>query len=111
MSFIPTGKENAIKRQDLVQRCVGAGLISPNALPMNQDRAMRKMLERAKVDYKYYVTNDGDGKGYYRPTPKDAVRLARNNKREDRKAISTMRNGKGNKALCEDYKYGRIGEM
>lgn len=103
--FTP-GKENAIKRDELTQRCVGAGLINPNTV--DKDRVMRKLLARAKVDYNIKITNDGDGEGYYIPTPKESIQLARNNKREDKKAVSIFRNNKGNKALSEDYRTERI---
>lgn len=105
--FTP-GKEHAIKRDELTQRCVGVGLINPNAV--DKDRVMRKLLARAKVDYNIKITNDGDGEGYYLPTFKESMQLARNNKREDKKAVSIFRNNKGNKALSEDYKAGRLNE-
>lgn len=105
--FTP-GKGNAIKRDELTQRCVGAGLIGNDV--KDKDRAMRNLIARVKVDYNVRITNDGDGEGYYIPTLKESVQLARNNKREDRKAISTLRNNKGNKALYEDYQHGRIEE-
>jgi hypothetical protein len=104
--FTP-GKENAIKRDELTQRCVGAGLIGNDV--KDKDRAMRNLLARAKVDYNVQITNDGDGEGYYIPTFKESVQLARNNKREDKKAISTLKGNKGNKALYDDYQHGRIG--
>lgn len=105
--FTP-GKENAIKRDELTQRCVDAGLINPDVV--DKDRLMRKLLARAKVDYNIKITNDGDGEGYYLPTFKESIQLARNNKREDKKAVSIFRNNKGNKALSEDYKAGRLNE-
>ena len=104
--FTP-GKENAIKRPDLVQRCVGAGLISEEV--KDKDRAMRNLLARVKVDYNVQITNDGDGEGYYIPTHKESLQLARNNRREDKRAATTFRNNKGNKALSEDYRAGRLG--
>lgn len=103
--FTP-GKENAIKRNDLTQKCVEAGLI--NLDTVDKDRVMRKLLERAKLDYNIKITNDGDGEGYYIPTPKESMQLARNNKREDKKAVSIFRNNKGNKALSEDFRTERI---
>ena len=109
MSLFTPGKENAIKREDLPQKCVDAGLIGVDVV--DKDRAARKLIERAKIDYKFCITNDGDGEGYYIPTPEEAARLARNNKREDKKAISTFRSTKVNKALAEDFKYGRVGEV
>lgn len=111
ISFLPVGKENAIKRSELVEKCVEAGLINASSSAVNQDRSMRKMMERAKIDYRISVTNDGDGRGYYRPTPKDTISLSRNNDREDKKAISTFRSNKINKALEDDYKYGRFDEV
>ena len=71
---------------------------------------MRKLMHKAKVDYNIKITNDGDGEGYYIPTSKESMQLARNNKREDKKAVSIFRNNKGNKALSEDYKVGRLNE-
>lgn len=106
ISFFTPGKENAIKRDYLTQKCVDAGLIGKNV--RDKDRAMRNLVARAKVDYSIQITNDCDGSGYYRPTPKESAQLARNNKREDKKAISTFKNNKPNKALAEDYKYGRV---
>lgn len=106
MSFFTPGKENAIKRKKLVMLCVDAGLIQYSEKWENMDRAMRKLLERAKIDYS--ITNDGDGTGYYIPTKEEAVRLARNNAREDKRAISTFKGSKVNKALAEDYKHGRV---
>ena len=103
--FIP-GKENAIKRNDLTQKCVEAGLINPDTV--DKDRVMRNLLARAKLDYNIKITNDGDGEGYYIPTPKESMQLARNNKREDKKAVSIFRNNKGNKALSEDFRTERI---
>lgn len=104
--FTP-GKENAIKRTDLVQRCIAVGLIGKDT--KDPDRAMRKILERVKVDYNVQITNDGDGEGYYIPTHKESIQLARNNRREDKRAVTTFRNNKGNKALSEDYRAGRLG--
>lgn len=106
MSLVPIGKENAIKRSELANKCVEAGIISADTV--DKDRAMRNIMRRAKVDYNFYVTNDGDGTGYYRPTPDDAIRLARNNRREKKKALSSLKGGMGNEALYEDYRHERI---
>ena len=106
ISLFTPGKENAIKRNDLTKKCVEAGLINPDTV--DKDRVMRKLLERAKLDYNIKITNDGDGEGYYIPTQKESMQLARNNKREDKKAVSIFRNNKGNKALSEDFRTERI---
>ena len=108
MSLFTPGKENAIKRNVLTEKCVDAGLIEPTTI--DKDRAMRKLVERAKFDYNIKITNDGDGEGYYIPTLKESMQLARNNKREDKRAVSIFRNNKANKALEEDYKVGRLDE-
>lgn len=105
--FVP-GKENAIKRDELTQRCVEAGLIGEDV--KDKDRAMRNLIARVKVDYNIQITNDGDGEGYYIPTHKESVQLAKNNKRIKKHAISTLKNNKGNNALLEDYKHGRLEE-
>lgn len=100
------GSENAIKRPDLVVKCVEAGLISPDAV--DKDRAMRNLLE--KVRREYVILNDGAGQGYYRPTQKELVSLARSNKRENSRAIKVFSSTKKAKALEEDYKHGRLEE-
>ena len=101
------GSENAIKRPDLVDKCVEAGLID-NSIK-DKDRAMRTLLEKARKEY--VILNDGAGKGYYRPTQKELVRLARSNKRENSRAIKVFSSTKKAKALEEAYKHGRMGEV
>lgn len=108
ISLLGHGKENAIKRSDLVERCVGAGLIDKDT--KDKDRSMRKLIARAKMDFNIQITNDGKGEGYYIPTFRESIQLAKNNKREDRKAVSIFAGNKGNKALEEDYRAGRIDE-
>lgn len=104
MSFFTPGKENAIKRDDLTQKCVDAGLIGVDVI--DKDRAMQNLLKRAKMDYS--ITNDGDGKGYYRPTKEEAARFEKNHNRERKKGISTLVGEKYNGATIEDFKHGRI---
>lgn len=108
ISLLGHGKENAIKRSDLVERCVGAGLIDKDT--KDKDRSMRKLISRAKMDFNIQITNDGKGEGYYIPTFRESIQLAKNNKREDKKAVSIFAGNKGNKALEEDYRAGRIDE-
>ena len=102
IKLLQYGKENAIKRNDLTEKCVLAGLIDSET--KDKDRAMRKLMHKAKVDYNIKITNDGKGEGYYIPTFKEYRELAKNNKREDKKAVSIFRSQKGNKQLEEDYK-------
>lgn len=106
--FTP-GKENAIKRDELTQRCVEAGLIGKEV--KDKDRAMRNLIARVKVDYNIQITNDGDGERYYIPTHKESLQLAKNNNHIKKHAISTLKNNKGNNALSEDYKNGRLEEV
>lgn len=106
--LIPKGKENAIKRSDLIDKCIETGLIKPDSERENQDRAMRKMIQKARIDYS--ITNDGDGSGYYRPSKADYQNLVKSNNREHKKAISTLGGLKTNKAIAEDYRVGRLDE-
>ena len=109
VSFIKYGKENAIKREDLTKKCVEAGIITSKK-KRDQDRAMRRLLNRARVDYSISITNDGDGKGYYRPTKSDLKLLSRNNNTSKKKAISSFVGNKVNVAMEEDIKHGRMEE-
>ena len=108
IKLLKYGKENAIKRNDLTEKCVLAGLIDSET--KDKDRAMRKIMHKAKVDYNIKITNDGKGEGYYIPTFKEYRDLDKNNKREDKRAVSIFRSQKGNKQLEEDYKTERITE-
>lgn len=109
VSFIKYGKENAIKRAELTKKCVEAGIISSKDED-NQDRAMRRLLNRARVDYNISITNDGDGKGYYRPTKSDIKLLSRNNNTSKKKAISSFIGNKVNVAMEDDFRHGRMEE-
>ena len=100
------GKENAVKRKELVERCIGAGIIGKDV--KDPDRAMRRLLGRAKVDY--VILNDCRGEGYYRPTPAEQKELSRSNRREDKRAVKIFSGNKMAKALEEDYKHGRVGD-
>ena len=104
--LIPKGKKNAIKRDDLTQKCVETGLIGVDVV--DKDRAMRILLAKARRDYS--ITNDGKGSGYYRPSKEDYQNLRKNNNRENKKAISTLGGLKTNKAIAEDYRVGRLNE-
>ena len=108
ISFFKPGKEHAIKRDELTQKCVDAGLIGKDT--KDKDRSMRNLLKRARCDFNIKITNDGNGEGYYLPTKEESIQLAKNNSREDKKAISIFRSHKGNKALEEDYRIGRLNE-
>ena len=101
--LIPFGKENAISRSDLVTECVAAGLIDEGP---SADRAMRRLLEKARFDYA--ISNNQDGKGYYRPTKADYDDLRRDVAREDKRARTIFATNKVKRALLEDFRTGRI---
>lgn len=98
------GSENPVKRSELVLKCIDAGIVNPDT--KDPDRAMRNILERARIDYA--ILNDG--KEYYRPTARDRERLAKNNAREKSRALNILSSTKVARAFEEDCKFGRITE-
>lgn len=102
VELIPEGRENAIKRKDLVAKCVHMGLVDGK----DADRQMRSLIEKARIDYT--ILNMSDGKGYYRPTRDDLQDLQRYIKQEESRAKSSFKNISMAKALYEDYKAGRL---
>jgi hypothetical protein len=106
VDYIPVGRDNAISRASLLYRCVRDGLISGELKPTGQDRAMRKLIEKARVDYT--ILNLSNGKGYYRVSRDDLQDLQRYIKQEEKRAKSTFKNISMAKKLYEDYKAGRI---
>lgn len=105
IDLIPTGRDNAISRDYLVARCVNKGLVDQNSSLESQDRAMRRLLEQARLDYT--ILNLSNGEGYYRPSVDDLQDLQRYIRQEENRAKSTFRNISNAKALYEDYKHGR----
>lgn len=103
--LIPIGRDNAIKRADLVKACVQHKLIESGT---QEDRAMRKLLEKARHDYT--ILNLSDGNGYYRVSSKDLQDLQRYIKQEDNRAKASFRNHALAKKLYEDYIHGRMNE-
>lgn len=108
IDFIPVGRDNAIKRAELTRLCVQYGLIGKSS-PTNEDRAMRRLIERARRDYT--ILNVTDGKGYYRVSIKDLQDLQRYIRQEDSRAKAAFINHKMAKKLYEDYIHGRIEVM
>ena len=108
IDLIPIGHDNAISRDYLVARCVNKGLVDQNLSLESQDRAMRRLLEKARLDYT--VLNLSRGEGYYRPSRDDLQDLQRYIRQEENRAKSTFRNISNAKALYEDYKRGRLTE-
>lgn len=105
--LIPEGRENAISRLRLVHQCVENGLIEQDV--KFKDRAMRKLIEKARVDYVILARCGEENGGYYRPTREDMLDLQRYIRQEEKKAKSIFKNLKRARALYEDFKYGRIG--
>ena len=100
--LIPEGKENAIKRSDLVKTCVDLGIVDGK----DADRETRKLIQLARKDN--VILNLSNGEGYYRPSADDMDELARYIKQEDSRAIKAFANVKKAKALLEDMKFGRL---
>lgn len=104
IDLIPVGKENAISRKYLAQKCVEAGLIDENVLDI--DRQMRKLIEAARRDY--VILNCSDGAGYYRVSKEDILELQKYIRQEENRGKQTFRNLKLAKRLYEDYKHERF---
>lgn len=104
VDLIPAGRDNAISRHLLIEKCVSFGLIEQKAA--DKDRAMRKLLEKARRDYT--ILNISDGNGYYRVSREDLQDLQRYIRQEDNRAKAAFRNHTLAKKLYEDYKAGRI---
>lgn len=104
MNLIPYGNENAIKRKILVQKCKANGLIDVDL--KDPDRAMRLLLDRAKIDYA--VCNIGQG--YFRPTVKDKPHIDRFVAERKRQAISILDGIKPVEKLQADIRSGRLTE-
>lgn len=107
IDLIPVGRDNAISRDYLVTLCVQNGLVDENKSPESKDRAMRRLLERARLDYT--ILNLSDGEGYYRPSKDNLQDLQKYIRQEESRAKATFRNISNAKALYEDYMHGRIG--
>ncbi len=106
VDLMPVGRENAISRRMLVSKCVSVGLIDKSI--SDKDRAMRKMLEKARLDHT--ILNISDGNGYYRVSREDLQDLQRYIRQEDNMARAAFRNHTLAKKLYEDYKVGRIND-
>lgn len=106
IDLIPVGKNNAISREALTEMCVSRRLINPNMA--DKDRAMRRLLEKARMECT--ILNISDGNGYYRVSKDDLTDLQRYIRQEDHRAKSSFRNHTLARKLYEDYKSDRIKE-
>lgn len=103
ISLIPVGRNSAIKRNELVKRCIEHGLVDDNA---NADRQMRLLIKQARIDF--VILNLSDGNGYYRPALDDAQDLQKYIRQEEKRAKQTFKNISLARKLYEDYAHGRI---
>ena len=99
ISLIPVGQANAIKRQDLVKRCIEMKLIEDTT---GADRAMRHLLNQARENT--VILNLSNGKGYFIPTMEDAAVLKAYIAQEDSRAKSSFRNHTLARKLYDDYR-------
>lgn len=104
--LIPEGRENAISRALLTEKCVTNGLIDRNV--KDKDRAMRNLIEKARIDWT--ILNRADVGGYYRPTYDDLLDLRRYIRQEENRGKSIFKNLQNAKKLYEDLKAGRLNE-
>lgn len=98
-NLIPMGKKNAIKREELLDRCVLFGLAT-------NDRAMRKLIEEARREK--CILNMQDGSGYFQPTKDDLPELRHYVAQERDRYITIASNLKMARAMLEDMECGRI---
>ena len=115
VDLIPVGRENAISRELLIQKCVDAGLVGANLTPKSKDRAMRELVKEARQHPNgYTIINLSCGMGYYQLTSQHKASLLEIHdlqkyiKQEEKRAKSTFKNISMAKRLYEDYKHGRI---
>lgn len=106
VDLIPVGRDNAISRKTLISLCLANGLISDIGSDENKDRAMRKLIEKARHDYT--ILNLSNGRGYYRVSKDDLLDLQRYIRQEDNRARASFRNHSMARKLYEDYNAGRI---
>lgn len=104
--FIPYGKENAIKRDELIRLCKEADLIDCKLSDDEAYRILRRLLEKERIDY--VILNNCDGKGYYRPTKEDYAELRKYIHQEEARAKRVFKNIQQARKLEEDYKCDRL---
>ena len=104
--LIPEGRDNAVSRALLTEKCVANGLIDKNL--KDKDRAMRNLVKKARIDWT--ILNLSDGDGYYRPTHEDLLELRRYIRQEEKEEWRFLKNIKNAKMLYEDLMAGRLDE-
>lgn len=98
-NLIPKGKNNAISRMELLNRCILHGLA-------NNDRAMRRLIEESRKSN--VIINGQTGSGYYIPDKDDIAELRHYIAQEKCRSISINRNLKMASNLLADMECGRI---
>ena len=104
--LIPIGRDNSITRAKLLELCVENELVDSSKSIATQDRAMRRLIEKARKDF--VILNLSNGDGYYRVSREDMQDLQRYIKQEENRAKSAFKNLSMAKKLYEDYKHGRF---
>lgn len=113
IELLPIGRDNAIPRKTLINRCIASGLISPDVKESTADRKMRDLLTNAKQEG-YTILNLSDGNGYYRLTSgykaslEEIQDLQRYIRQEENRGKVIFKNISMTKALYEDLKHGRF---
>ena len=102
--LIPVGRESSISRKALVFLCVAHGLIDDSV--KDKDRAMRTLVQKARIDY--VILNLSNGDGYYRVSKDDMQDLQRYIRQEESRAKAAFKNLKRARAMYEDFKHGRV---
>lgn len=98
-NLIPKGKNNAISRMELLNRCILHGLA-------NNDRSMRRLIEESRKEN--VILNLSNGKGYFIPDKEDLSDLRHYIAQEKCRSISINRNLKMASNLLADMECGRI---
>lgn len=113
VELLPIGRDNAIPRKTLVNRCIASGLISPDVAESTADRRMRDLISHARKEG-YTILNLSDGDGYYQLTSghkaslDDINDLQRYIKQEESRAKATFKNISMARKLYEDYVHDRF---
>lgn len=113
IELVPIGRDNAITRKTLINRCIASGLISSGVKKSTADREMRDLLANAKKEG-YTILNLSDGNGYYRLTSgykaslEEIQDLQRYIRQEENRGKVIFKNISVAKALYEDYVHDRF---
>jgi len=101
IDIIPLGKKNAIKREDLLEKCQFYGIAK-------SDREMRRIISEERINS--VILNGQDGNGYFRPTKDDLSELRHYINQEHDRSIAILRNLKMANNMLADLEHSRFGE-